>query len=295
MKGLKKKDYSCWRNMKRLRVKDVMDKNPPVAEVPGRREDVLHLFAKHSVSGLAVVKAGTKKFAGIVTRKDVFRNPEEDQLALLMNKNPITISPNASIRTAAKIFYEKKIHGIPVVSKGLLVGVISPRNIIKQISKLDGDVVEDYVESPFVPIYEGTPLPVVMKIFRITDMPALPVLGSNTKLVGIVTDGDLFNFSLVREGIDISNIGIGEDEDLWTWEGIRDIMRLYYETSKIELPEVAVKEVMVRDVITVYKREKIGEVARKMIENGIDQMPVVDENNEIIGMIYDTDLMKALL
>ncbi|MCD6474559.1 MAG: CBS domain-containing protein [Thermoplasmata archaeon] len=281
--------------MKKLKVKDVMDKNPPVAEVPGRREDVLHLFAKHEVSGLAVVKAGTKKFAGIVTRKDIFRNPEEDQLAILMNKEPITISPNASVRTAAKIFYEKKIHGIPVVRKGELVGVVSPRDILKLISRLDGDKIEDYIESPFVPIYEETPLPVVMKIFRITDMPALPVLGSDGKLAGIVSDGDLFNFSLVRERVDTSSIGLGEDEDLWTWEGIRDIMRLYYETSKIELPEVPVKEVMIRNVITVYKRERIGEVARKMIEKDIDQMPVTDENNEIMGMIYDTDLMKALL
>jgi len=281
--------------MKKLKVKDVMDRNPPVAEVPGRREDVLHLFAKHEVSGLAVVKAGTKKFAGIVTRKDIFRNPEENQLAILMNKEPITISPNASVRTAAKIFYEKKIHGIPVVRKDELVGVISPRDILKLISRLDGDKVEDYIESPFVPIYEETPLPVVMKIFRITDMSALPVLGSDGKLVGIVTDGDLFNFSLVRERVDTSSIGLGEDEDLWTWEGIRDIMRLYYETSKIELPEVPVREVMIRNVITVYKREKIREVARKMIEKGIDQMPVTDENDEIMGMIYDTDLMKALL
>ena len=52
---------------------------------------------------------------------------------------------------------------------------------------------------------------------------------------------------------------------------------------------------MIRNVITVYKRERISEVARKMVDNDIDQLPVVDENNEMIGMIYDTDLMKALL
>ena len=281
--------------MKNLKVKDVMNRDMPVAEVPGRREDVLHLFAKHEVSGLPVVKAGTKKFAGIITRKDIFKNPEENQLAILMNKNPITISPNASIRTAAKIFYERKIHGIPVISKGELAGVISPTDILKIISKMDGDEVEKYISSPFVPIYEETPLPVVMKIFRITDMPALPVLDKNGKLSGIVSDGDLFNFSLLRESIDISNMGIGEDEDLWTWEGIRDVMRLYYETSKIELPDVPVKEVMIKNVITVFKKAKLAEVAKKMLGNDIDQMPVVDENDEIIGMIYDIDLMKALL
>ena len=281
--------------MKDIKIKDVMDKNPPIAEVPGRREDALRILAKYEVSGVPIVKAGTKKFAGIVTRKDIFMHSDEDQLAILMNKNPITVSPDASIKRAAKIFYEKRIHGIPVIRKGKLVGVVSPKDILKVILKTDGYEVEKYLSPFFIPIYEETPLPVVMKIFRVTDMSAMPVLDENGKLVGIVSDGDLFNFSLVRETVSKSDIGIGEDEDIWTWEGIRDIMRLYYETSKIELPSVPVKEVMVKNVITVYRRAKLAEVAKRMINNNINQMPVMDEGDELIGVIHDIDLMKALL
>lgn len=281
--------------MKDIKIKDVMDKNPPIAEVPGRREDALRILAKYEVSGVPIVKAGTKKFAGIVTRKDIFMHSDEDQLAILMNKNPITVSPDASIKRAAKIFYEKRIHGIPVIRKGKLVGVVSPKDILKVILKTDGYEVEKYLSPFFIPIYEETPLPVVMKIFRVTDMSAMPVLDENGKLVGIVSDGDLFDFSLVRETVSKSDIGIGEDEDIWTWEGIRDIMRLYYETSKIELPSVPVKEVMVKNVITVYRRAKLAEVAKRMINNNINQMPVMDEGDELIGVIHDIDLMKALL
>lgn len=281
--------------MKDIKIKDVMDKNPPIAEVPGRREDALRILAKYEVSGVPIVKAGTKKFAGIVTRKDIFMHSDEDQLAILMNKNPITVSPDASIKRAAKIFYEKRIHGIPVIRKGKLVGVVSPKDILKVILKTDGYEVEKYLSPFFIPIYEETPLPVVMKIFRVTDVSAMPVLDENGKLVGIVSDGDLFDFSLVRETVSKSDIGIGEDEDIWTWEGIRDIMRLYYETSKIELPSVPVKEVMVKNVITVYRRAKLAEVAKRMINNNINQMPVMDEGDELIGVIHDIDLMKALL
>lgn len=281
--------------MKDIKIKDVMDKNPPIAEVPGRREDALRILAKYEVSGVPIVKTGTKKFAGIVTRKDIFMHSDEDQLAILMNKNPITVSPDASIKRAAKIFYEKRIHGIPVIRKGKLVGVVSPKDILKVILKTDGYEVEKYLSPFFIPIYEETPLPVVMKIFRVTDMSAMPVLDENGKLVGIVSDGDLFDFSLVRETVSKSDIGIGEDEDIWTWEGIRDIMRLYYETSKIELPSVPVKEVMVKNVITVYRRAKLAEVAKRMINNNINQMPVMDEGDELIGVIHDIDLMKALL
>ncbi len=281
--------------MKKLKVKDVMDPDPIYAEVPGNREDVLKIFGKYEVSGVPVVKAGTKIFAGIVTRTDIFKNPEETQLALLMNRNPITISPDASLRTAAKIFYEKRIHGIPVVRKGKLVGVISPTDILKVLSKKGKKPVEEYLSPTFIPIYKDTPLPVVMKIFRLTHASALPVLDEEGDLAGIVADGDLFTFSHLKESVVNSNMGIGEDEDVWTWEGIRDVMRLYYETSKIELPPVPVGEVMVKDVITAYRKTPISEVAKKMLDNGVDQLPLMDETDDIIGMVYDIDLMKAVL
>ena len=281
--------------MKKMKVKDVMDSNPIYAEVPGNREDVLRIFGKYEVSGIPVVKAGTKIFAGIVTRNDIFKNPEETQLALLMNRNPIVISPEASLKTAAKIFYEKRIHGIPVIKNKKLVGVISPTDILRVLSKKGKKAVEEYLSPVFIPVYTETPLPVVMKIFRLTNASALPVLDDEGNLAGIVADGDLFTFSHLKESVVNSNLGIGEDEDVWTWEGIRDVMRLYYETSKIELPSVPVGEVMVRDVITVYRKTPISEVAKKMLDNGVDQLPVLDETDDIIGMVYDVDLMKAVL
>ena len=281
--------------MKQLKVKDVMDKKPIMAEVPGSREDVLRIFGKYEVSGVPVVKAGTKQFAGIVTRNDIFKNPEENQLALIMNRNPITISPEASLKKAAKIFHEKRIHGIPVVKGKTLVGVISPTNILKVIAEKGKDVVEKYLSPIFIPIYQETPLPLVMKIFRLTHASALPVLDDDGNLAGIVADGDLFTFSHLHETVVKSDLGLGEDEDIWTWEGIRDVMRLYYETAKIQLPPVPVKEVMVKDVITTYMKAKISDVAKKMLENNVDQLPVLDERDDIVGMVYDVDLMKALL
>ncbi|HEC75706.1 MAG TPA: CBS domain-containing protein [Thermoplasmatales archaeon] len=281
--------------MKSMKVKDVMDKKPILAEIPGTREDVLRIFGKYEVSGVPVVRAGTKQFAGIVTRSDIFKNPEENQLAMIINRNPITISPDASLKRAAKIFYEKRIHGIPVVKGKNLVGVISPTNILRVIAEKKNDIVENYLSPVFIPIYQDTPLPVVMKIFRLTHASALPVLNENGDLAGIVADGDLFTFSHLHEKVDKSNLGLGEDEDIWTWEGIRDVMRLYYETSKIELPPVPVKEVMVKDVITAYIKSKLSDTARKMLENNVDQLPVIDENDDIVGMIYDVDIMKAFL
>ncbi len=279
---------------KELKVKDLMNKKPIVAEIPRSREDVLRIFGKYEVSSVPVVKAGTKKFVGMITRNGIFENPEEQQLALLVDKNPIVLSPDASIKKAAKIFYEKRIHGVPVVRKDELVGMLQPTNLLPLI-KEKTDKVEEYLSPLCVPLYQETPLPAVMKIFRITNAPALPVVDENGELVGIVADGDLFTFSHLQESVKKSDLGIGEDEDIWTWEGIRDIMRLYYETSKIQLPLVPVKEVMVKKVITAYIKSKISDVAKKMLEFKIDQLPVTNENDELVGMVYDIDLMSSLI
>ena len=279
----------------KLKVRDVMTTDIIVAEVPGNREDVLRMFGKYEISGMPVVKAGTRKLAGVITRNDLFRNSDEAQLAMIMNDNPVTISPDDDIKKAAKIFYEKRIHGLPVVENGEVVGIVSPSDILRLIERFDGDEVDGYLSPIFVPVYEETPLPVVMKIFRVTDAGALPVLDGEGMLSGIVADGDLFTFSHLDENVVKSEMGIGEDEDVWSWEGIRDVMRLYYETSKIQLPPIPVKEVMVKDVITVFRKTTLSAVAQKMLDNKINQMPVMDEGNEIMGIVCDIDLMKTLI
>ncbi len=279
----------------KVKVKDVMTTKLILAEVPGNREEVLRMFGKHEISGMPVVKAGTMRLAGVITRNDIFRNYEEDQLAMIMNDNPLTVSPDDDIKKAAKILYEKRIHGLPVVEKGEVKGIISPSDILRLIEKFDGDEVDNYLSPIFIPVYQETPLPAVMKIFRITDAGALPVIDEEGKLSGIVADGDLFTFSHLDVGISKSEIGIGEDEDVWSWEGIRDVMRLYYETSKIQLPPIPVKEVMVRDVITVFRKTELSVVAQKMLDHNINQMPVMDGENEMMGMVCDVDLMKTLI
>jgi len=51
-----------------MKVKDIMTKDVIYAEVPGTSASALELILKHNVSGLPVVKKGTKQLVGVVTR-----------------------------------------------------------------------------------------------------------------------------------------------------------------------------------------------------------------------------------
>jgi len=277
-----------------MKVEEVMSKELIVGYVPGTIRDALRILAKHNVSGMPVLKKDTKQVVGVVTRSDIFRHGDEDQLALIMTPNPYTVYRDQPVEDAAKILFEKRIHGLPVVDKRKhIVGIISPTDILKIISEKNNDVIEQYFTHNLVPVYQDTPITIVMEIINITNENALPVLNDERELAGIVSEGDLFKLSHLRESVSRTDMGMGGDEDEWTWEGLRDTVRLYYSTTQVDLPPVPVKEIMVTDVVKAFRTTPTSEVAKKMVKHRISHVPVVSSENRLVGMVSDIDLMAC--
>ncbi len=55
-----------------------------------------------------------------------------------------------------------------------------------------------------------------------------------------------------------------------------------------------VKDVMVRDVITAKESDSIEKVAKVMIEREINHLPVVDDQNKLVGIVTSWDISKAV-
>ena len=70
-----------------MKIEEIMSKKLIVGHVPGTVEDALKTLAEHNVSGIPILKKDTKKIAGVVTREDIFKNPDEDQIAMVMNED----------------------------------------------------------------------------------------------------------------------------------------------------------------------------------------------------------------
>lgn len=278
-----------------MKVEDVMSHDLIVGYVPGTVKDALSILAKHNVSGMPILKKDTKTVVGVVTRTDIFRNFDEVQLVLIMSTDTHTVEKEQNIKDAAKLLYEHRIHGLPVINKRKnLVGIISPTDILKSLPKKTTEIIEPYIKNLAVPVYQETPINIVMEIINITHENALPVLDDNLKLAGIVSDGDLFKLSHIKESISRSDLGMGSDEDQWTWEGIRDTVRMYHSISEVTLPQVPVKEIMVTNIIKAFKNTPVIKVAEKLIKHDISRMPIVDSNDRLIGMITDIDLMACM-
>lgn len=58
--------------------------------------------------------------------------------------------------------------------------------------------------------------------------------------------------------------------------------------------ETLVDEYMVRDIVTTTAGTSIREVAETMRQNDVSHLPVVDEDDEAIGMLSATDLTAYL-
>ncbi len=276
-------------------VEDAMSKDLIVGYVPGTIREALKTLAKHNVSGMPILKKDTKRVVGVLTRTDIFKNPDEEQIALIMSTEPHMVQKDDQLVDAAKILYENRIHGLPVVDKRKnLIGIISPSDILKALPDEYDDIVDHYFTRNLVPVYQDNPITFIMEVINVTNETALPVINKELELAGIVSEGDLFKLSHIRESVSQTNMGMGGDEDDWTWEGIRDTIRLYYSTTKVDLPPVPVKEVMITNVIKAFKNDPISEIARKMYRNKISHVPVVDPENKLIGMVTDIDLISCM-
>jgi CBS domain-containing protein len=277
-------------------VSEIMTDKPIVAEVPGTRTDILKLLVRENITGVPVVKRSDKTLVGFVTRQDILSRPEEEQLALLIRRDYPTISPDSDVKDAARLIVENGVRHIPVVEDGKLAGIVTPKDLLIVVEKNnDMTPVIEIERSTCVPIYEGSPLSVALITFKVADVTALPVLDENARLTGIITDRDIFNQSVVDGSVVMSDLGLSQDMENWSWEGLRNVMKLWYEVSKVELPNLSVREVMVRNPTSAFSKTPASEAARMMRKNDFGQLPLRGARDNLIGMIYDTDVISTIL
>lgn len=274
-------------------VKDVMVRDVAYVVIPGSRDDVLKVLQERKVSGVPVVKKD--EVVGMITRKDLLRNREEDQTALLMTREPIVIGPKSSVVEASRLLIKHGIRRLPVVEGRKLVGIITVADIVRVVEGLDiKESIEPYLEKETVVLWSEMPLPVAGAVMEFAAAEACPVIDTNLKLVGIISDRDLIKASVIEDSVEKTDMSTDAGEDAWMWDRVMQTINKYYAVSRIQLRNILVREAMVPP-ITAFKNNGISECAALMHKNRIDQMPVITPSQKLMGMIKDSDILKALI
>jgi len=131
--------------------------------------------------------------------------------------------------------------------------------------------VRDRMSSEPITITPDTPFQDALKLMHEHRFRRLPVVDKHGKLVGIVSERDLLYASP------------SPATSLSVWE-------LNYLLSKLE-----VQEIMTKEVITTTPDTPIENAARLIVDNKIGGLPVVDEDNRVVGVITETDIFKTFV
>jgi CBS domain-containing protein/GNAT superfamily N-acetyltransferase len=107
-----------------------------------------------------------------------------------MNRDVVFIGPEASCRSAAKIFVGGNIASLPVVDgKGLLIGILTESDLMLP-SNLDRRV-REILTHDVLCVPEGTPLSRVVRLFQSRKVRSIPIVDGQGRLTGIIGRKDV--------------------------------------------------------------------------------------------------------
>ncbi len=132
-------------------------------------------------------------------------------------------------------------------------------------------LVKDWMTKKVITVAPETSLPDAHRLMKLNHIRRLPVVDKKGKLLGIVTIGD------IREA------SPSDATTLSVWE-------LHYLLSKL-----TVGKIMTPSPITIKPEASISEAAQLMLENKIGGLPVVDDDNKVVGIITESDIFRLLV
>ena len=278
-----------------MKVKRAMSKNVVSVSVPGNREKALSLMRQENRSVLPVIKEGTNKLVGLLARSDLIGNPDEDQIAMLMSRDLVTVSPDDDIEEAARRMIDNQVRRVPVVNDDEeLVGIITSFDLVSQaLANLDiSNPVEDYMITTVPTTWTGTPLNVAFETMNQFGLKSVLALNDHAKLAGILTETDFIAESEIKSHRSEHSSTVGTEGDKWSWDSTSV---LFIEKNLLTFADKLVKDVAVDKVETANTKTKVTDCAKKMKSLHIEQIPVTGVDGELVGLVRASDLIKALI
>ncbi|MBN1804643.1 MAG: CBS domain-containing protein [Sedimentisphaerales bacterium] len=230
----------------------------------------------------------------------------------IMTCNVKTLTLDDTIQTCLEIMTENNIRHIPVLdvtaekeNKPYFVGIVSQRDVFRQISpylgkagKAESDstalqqlLVQIVTRKPKFASPE-TPIQDVTKMMVENRIDSVPVFYGN-ELVGIVTATDVLKLFVKlyeigqqcrekpkaeprRRFVDL--LAGNSDKALWALSSVLG----------------TVKDIMTEDVVSLNEQDNLDAVMKVMQKGKFRHVPVVDEQNKLIGIISDRDVLRLL-
>lgn len=255
--------------------------------------DVRNAMLRYNIS--RVIIARNNKPVGIITEKDIAwflyrtvasRRLDEIRADEVMSTNLITVDEQGDLNACAKLMLDKEISSLIVAdSKDDLKGIITKSDLVGVYAKhyAGNNLVQDYMTKRVFTVAPDETTHMVLSIMANNKVSRVVVVRSQ-KPVGIITGRDLLPMSAL----------FGQD----TYETIREVFASH-EQAQVIVPSgisavFLAKDVMKYDPITITEGSDLVEAAQIMVRNRISGLPVVNTNNDLVGIVTKTDIVSAL-
>lgn len=306
-----------------LKVKDVMTHHPKSVSVDAPLRAVVSCMIQGGFNGIPAID-GENRPVGMITQGDLITRGElpvrlgllaefsQDRLGDLFAQSPpktakeimsspaITVQEDTDLTKAVDIMLQRKLKRLPVIDpSGQLSGVLARLDVFRTVMNRTPDwralseqhvavqnirFVREIMERDMDTVYPDTPIEEIVKTIDSHNHHRVAVVDAQRKLIGIISDRDLFAlFSSHRA-------------NLWSLILSRVPLlkssRFYDEIVKTSNARTAA-DVMKRELMTTTEDTPIQEAIKQMTENHLKRLPVVDEEGLFRGSISRDSLLRA--
>ncbi|MCZ4101769.1 CBS domain-containing protein [Streptomyces sp. H39-C1] len=140
--------------------------------------------------------------------------------------------------------------------------------------------ITDVMTANVVKAVHATPFKVVAEQLSRHGISGLPVVDGDDKVIGVISETDL----MMRQAASVA-----ETASRWS--------RLFrgHRREQIKVRARTAGQLMSQPAVTVHAEDSIAEAARTMMEQKVERLPVVDEQDRLIGIVTRRDLLQVFL
>lgn len=260
---------------------------PPTTTIMG----AIKTMTFYGFSRLPIADAGTKRLIGFVTSVDIvdflggglrhsllqekyggniFTAINAD-IREIMSTRLTYANDKTSLNDVLKLMYEKNVGGLPIVDDETRVkAIITEEDFVRFVCGMEtGLSAESFMSSNVVTAPAQTTIEKMTRMIIQKGFRRMPVVQDGV-LMGMVTASDIMKY-----------MGSGEAFEKVVTGDIGDVMKQ------------PIKIMIKRSLISTEKKADLGSAARKMADNNIGSLPVMDKGS-LAGILTERDYVRAL-
>ncbi|MCD7781423.1 MAG: CBS domain-containing protein [Methanosphaera sp.] len=264
--------------------------------------EIANIMSEKNIRRIPVTDPGSGKLLGIVTSMDIldfFGGGKKYNLITQTHKGNFLSAINAPIKEimttpvktmkntdtiidAATLMLEDDVGGFPIVnSEDEIVGMVTEGDVVNKLDKLIVNLeVQDVMATDIISTTPGTRIEGITKIMVRNSLRRIPIVGEDVesqsneeKVQGYVTASDVLEY-------------IGKHK----------LFTKLFSNEGEDVVDTTIDQLMITDVISASKYDKLSDISDLMFEQNIRGLPVVDEDTgKLIGMITIRDLLRAIV